>query len=216
MVTAGGRREFLAGPGDRQAIHRSAAPSAALPSRFLQLPARPRGGDQPHQFPDAQFWNHRLRRRDGRGHHYPQPPDSPNTDGIDPGGGSRRILISHCRIDTGDDDVCLKAASGTCWSPTARFFTAMGFRSAAMSTASGISPCGVALLRHRDRHPDQIQSDPGGIAENLVYEDLTMRNVSAAITSTATTKERRSTPRHWIAHIPAGPVTPQTLNGAIS
>ncbi len=36
------------------------------------------------------------------------PPDSPNTDGIDPSS-SRRVRISNCSIDTGDDNIAIKA-----------------------------------------------------------------------------------------------------------
>jgi polygalacturonase len=38
------------------------------------------------------------------------PSNSPNTDGIDPSV-SRRVLITHCRIDTGDDCIAVKAGT---------------------------------------------------------------------------------------------------------
>ncbi|MDQ8206344.1 glycoside hydrolase family 28 protein [Coraliomargarita sp. SDUM461003] len=36
------------------------------------------------------------------------PADAHNTDGIDPDG-CRKVLIEHCRVDTGDDGICIKS-----------------------------------------------------------------------------------------------------------
>jgi polygalacturonase len=38
------------------------------------------------------------------------PPDSPNTDGIDPSH-SRNVTISNCAIDTGGDNIAIQCAA---------------------------------------------------------------------------------------------------------
>ena len=115
------------------------------------------------------------------------PADSPNTDGIDPSV-SRRVLIAHCRIDTGDDCIAVKA--GPKGGPVedvlvtdCAFLHGHGC-SIGSETNSGVrrmtvrrctfdgTDIGVRLKSARDR---------GGLVEDVTYRDLTMRHVGEAI-----------------------------------
>ena len=114
------------------------------------------------------------------------PADSPNTDGIDPKD-CKRVLISHCRIDTGDDCVALGGSSGTLEEDIlvtdCTFLHGHGC-SIGSGTASGLrnmivrrctfdgTDTGVRFKSARGR---------GGLVENVVYEDLTMKNVGVAV-----------------------------------
>jgi polygalacturonase len=84
------------------------------------------------------------------------PQHAANTDAIDPSG--RRILITKCKIDVGDDDVAIKAGKST----------APGeFQSEDIT----VSDCTI-LHGH------------GISIENIHYSDITMKNVNPAITLT--------------------------------
>jgi len=114
------------------------------------------------------------------------PANSPNTDGIDPKS-DQRVLIAHCRIDTGDDCVALGGSTGDTEEDVlitdCTFLHGHGC-SIGSGTASGVrnvlvrrctfdgTVTGVRLKSSRDR---------GGLVENVVYQDLTMRNVGVAI-----------------------------------
>jgi polygalacturonase len=116
------------------------------------------------------------------------PADSPNTDGIDPSS-SRDVLIRHCLIDVGDDNVALK--SNPSEGPTENVLvTDCTFKhghgaSVGSNTGGGIrnvvvqnctfegADNGIRIKSARDR---------GGIIENVVYRNITMRNVGVAIT----------------------------------
>jgi polygalacturonase len=122
------------------------------------------------------------------------PANSPNTDGIDPKD-CKRVLIEHCRIDTGDDCIALGGSGGLqAKDPSAlleedilvtdcTFLHGHGC-SIGSGTASGLrnmivrrctfdgTDTGVRLKSSRGR---------GGLTENVVYEDLTMKNVGVAI-----------------------------------
>lgn len=115
------------------------------------------------------------------------PPDSPNTDGIDPKS-CQRVLISHCRVDTGDD--CVAAGGSASAGPErdvlvtdCTFLHGHGC-SIGSGTSSGVTgfvvrrctfdgtTTGIRLKSARDR---------GGLVRNLVFEDLEMRNVGQAL-----------------------------------
>jgi len=114
------------------------------------------------------------------------PADSPNTDGIDPKGGER-VLITHCRIDTGDDCIALGGSRGSVQQDIlvtdCTFLHGHGC-SIGSGTAGGVrrlivrhctfdgTETGVRLKSSRGR---------GGPVEDLLYEDLTMVNVGRAI-----------------------------------
>ena len=112
---------------------------------------------------------------------------SPNTDGIDPSVSSR-VLISHCTIDTDDDCIAVKAGSGDAVMEDllitdCTFLHGHGC-SIGSETISGLrnmvvqrctvdgTDAGIRLKSDRKR---------GGLVENLVYRDLTMKNVGVAI-----------------------------------
>jgi polygalacturonase len=116
------------------------------------------------------------------------PADSPNTDGIDPSV-SKRVLISHCFIDTGDDCIAVKAGAKG-FGPVedvlvsdCTFLHGHGC-SIGSDTDSGVrrmtvrrctfdgTDIGVRLKSRRGR---------GGDVEDITYEDLSMRNVGQAI-----------------------------------
>jgi len=114
------------------------------------------------------------------------PPDSPNTDGIDPKG-AQRVLITRCRIDTGDDCIALGgnnlSVEEDILVTDCTFLHGHGC-SIGSGTEGGVrdvkvrrctfdgTDTGVRLKSSRTR---------GGLTENLVYEDLTMKNVGHAI-----------------------------------
>jgi polygalacturonase len=120
------------------------------------------------------------------------PSDSPNTDGIDPSV-SRRVLITHCRIDTGDDCIAVKAGTRGSGPVEDVLVTDCTFLhghgcSIGSDTDSGVrnmtvqrctfdgTDAGVRLKSRRGR---------GGLVENITYTDLTMRNVGQAIVITS-------------------------------
>jgi polygalacturonase len=114
------------------------------------------------------------------------PADSPNTDGIDPKN-CRRVLITRCRIDTGDDCVALGSGTGPVEEDVlvedCTFLHGHGC-SIGSGTIGGVrrvlvrnctfdgTETGVRLKSSRGR---------GGLCEDVVYEDLTMTNVGTAI-----------------------------------
>ena len=110
------------------------------------------------------------------------PPNSPNTDGIDPGGGSRRILIAHCHIDTGDDDICLKGGIQDMLVTDCAIFHGHG-----VSIGSNVDKISNLTVRRCTFEGTatgvriKCYAGRGGEAENLVYKDLTMKNVQVAI-----------------------------------
>jgi polygalacturonase len=116
------------------------------------------------------------------------PSDSPNTDGIDPTG-SRNVLIRHCTIDVGDDNVSFKSnpkeeALENVLVTDCTFKHGHG-ASVGSNVGGGIrnvtvehctfegTDNGIRIKSTRDR---------GGVVENIVYRDLKMKNVGTAIT----------------------------------
>lgn len=114
------------------------------------------------------------------------PDESPNTDGINVSG--KNYLIERCNISTGDDNIVVLTPSAPDWpAPVCENFLvrdcALGFGhglSIGSYTGGGIrglraervtfdgTTGGVRLKADRDR---------GGLVEDLVYRDLTMRGV---------------------------------------
>jgi polygalacturonase len=120
------------------------------------------------------------------------PADSPNTDGIDPSV-SRRVLITRCLIDTGDDCIAVKAGTHGFGPVEDVLVTDCTFLhghgcSIGSDTDSGVrnmtvqrcsfdgTEAGVRLKSRRGR---------GGLVENITYTDLTMKNVGQAIVITS-------------------------------
>jgi polygalacturonase len=123
------------------------------------------------------------------------PRDAPNTDGIDPAA-SRNVRISECVIDVGDDNIAVKsgtadpdhpnAAAGDITISNCTFLHGHGV-SIGSETNGGVKGMrvenckfigtenGLRVKSYRGR---------GGIVSDLIYSDITMENVTAAITIT--------------------------------
>ncbi|MGE5126402.1 MAG: glycosyl hydrolase family 28 protein, partial [Betaproteobacteria bacterium] len=118
------------------------------------------------------------------------PKTARNSDGIDPSS-STNVTIAHCLIDTGDDDVAIKAgAAGPTTHVTMahnRFWNGHG-----MSIGSNTNG-GVRAVRVFDLTIDgadnglRIKSDRsrGGLVEDVAYEDVCMRGVPNPIVLTS-------------------------------
>jgi polygalacturonase len=118
------------------------------------------------------------------------PPDSPNTDGIDPSGSN--YLITHTTIDTGDDNIALKPRPIpdpnhlSCENLLIEHCTFL--HGHGMSIGGG-SNGGVRNMVVRDCTFEGTDAgirlksgrDRGGLVENLTYENLTMKRVKTSI-----------------------------------
>lgn len=104
-----------------------------------------------------------------------------NTDGIDPGDGSRNITITHSFIRTGDDNVAIKGGDGGVRDVSLvhnHFYWGHG-----MSIGSETFG-GVSAVRVRDLSLDgpdnglRIKSNAsrGGLVQDVVYDDVCVRN----------------------------------------
>jgi polygalacturonase len=121
------------------------------------------------------------------------PERAANTDAIDPSG--RHILITHCTLDVGDDNVAIKAGKKV---PNRDFqsedITVTGCvflhghgMSIGSETAGGIRHVVVRDCAFTNTENGlRIKSDVrrGGLVEDVSYENITMSNVMPAITLT--------------------------------
>ena len=122
------------------------------------------------------------------------PERSPNTDGIDPTQ-SRRVRISHCRIDVGDDNIAIKCSGPVAGRTSSSeditvtdcvFLHGHGV-SIGSETKGGVRNVTVERCSFTDTDNGiRIKSarDRGGLVENLSYTDITMTNVKPALTIT--------------------------------
>jgi polygalacturonase len=123
------------------------------------------------------------------------PEHAANTDAIDPSG--RRMLITHCKIDVGDDNVAIKAGKKTpghdfqsedITVTDCTFLHGHGM-SIGSETAGGVRNVTVKNCTFENTENGiRIKSDTrrGGIVENLICDGITMKNVNPAITFTCT------------------------------
>jgi polygalacturonase len=122
------------------------------------------------------------------------PERSPNTDGIDPSM-SRRVRITKCMIDCGDDNVAIKAsrmAKGREFACDDITVTDCTFKhghgmSIGSETVGGVRNVVVKNCTFEDTDNGiRIKSDRdrGGRVENVLYENIKMKNVRGAITIT--------------------------------
>jgi polygalacturonase len=122
------------------------------------------------------------------------PEGAANTDAIDPVA-SRRVTITRCLIDVGDDNVAIKAGkkvSGREFACEDISITDCTFKhghglSIGSETVGGIRNLVVRNCTFEDTDNGIRIKSPrgkGGKVENLVYENLTMKNVKGAITFT--------------------------------
>lgn len=121
------------------------------------------------------------------------PEHAANTDAIDPSG--RRILITGCKLDVGDDNVAIKAGrkipgrdfeSEDITVANCTFLHGHGM-SIGSETAGGVRNVTVRNCTFQSTENGlRIKSDSrrGGLVENISYENITMSNVMPAITLT--------------------------------
>jgi polygalacturonase len=137
------------------------------------------------------------------------PSNSPNTDGIDPSGVN--FVITRCTFDTGDDDIAVKGSAR--YDP--KNFSCENFlvsnctflHGHGMSIGSESSG-GVRNMLVRDCTFDGTEAGirlksprgRGGVAENLTYENLTMKNVRNSILITSWYPKIPTHPEQYPAH----------------
>ena len=120
------------------------------------------------------------------GVHIVAPPDSPNTDAIDPSN-SRNMLIRHITTDTGDDCIAFKANhDGPTENITVTDCTFLHGHGVSIGseTSGGIRNILVQRCTFENTGTAiRIKSarDRGGVIEDVTYRDITMKNVDAAI-----------------------------------
>ncbi|KAJ6850256.1 putative polygalacturonase [Iris pallida] len=135
------------------------------------------------------------------------PPDSPNTDGIDPDS-SDNVCIEDCYIRTGDDVIVIKSG----WDEygisfgrpstniTIRRIVGQGHSGAGISFGSEMSG-GISDVRAEDihlfnsLHGIRLKTSPGrgGYIRNIYISGVTMKHVKMAIRSKAITGSTRMT-----------------------
>lgn len=110
-----------------------------------------------------------------------------NTDGVDPGNGSKNITITHSYIRAGDDNVAIKGGPGGLTNMTVshnHFYWGHGM-SIGSETNGGVSKIRVTDLSLDG--PDngiRIKSNGsrGGLTQDVVYDDVCIRNSPNPIT----------------------------------
>lgn len=144
------------------------------------------------------------------------PHTAPNTDGIDPSA-SKRVLITGCVIDTGDDNIAVKSGKpehGPVEDMLVENCTFLGGHgmSIGSETFGGVhnltvrhctfdgTEAGIRLKSSRTR---------GGLVENITYHDLTLRNVEVAIQITSY-YPNRTTPKPGVADVAPATRDPRT------
>ncbi|MDP9037846.1 MAG: glycoside hydrolase family 28 protein [Acidobacteriota bacterium] len=104
-----------------------------------------------------------------------------NTDGIDPGNGSRNITVTHSFINTGDDDIAIKGGPGGLTDMTVshnHFYRGHGM-SIGSETSGGVSRVRVVdLTLDGPDNAIRIKSNAarGGLVHDIRYDDVCIRN----------------------------------------
>ncbi|MBD2211911.1 glycoside hydrolase family 28 protein [Nostoc linckia FACHB-104] len=124
------------------------------------------------------------------------PPNSPNTDGIDPSS-SHHVWISHCMIDNGDDNIAIKSGHIDPAYPHA------GSADITISNCTFLHGHGVSIGSETSRGVRNVIVEncnfigtknglrikslrgKGGIVENIIYRNIQMQDVSQDITFTS-------------------------------
>jgi polygalacturonase len=137
------------------------------------------------------------------------PANSPNTDGIDPSGID--FLITRCTFDTGDDDIAVKGSTRVDPDrPACENFlisNCLFLHGHGMSIGSE-SYGGVRNMVVRDCAFDGTEAGirlksprgRGGVAENLTYENLMMKNVKVSVLITSWYPKIPTHPEQYPAH----------------
>jgi polygalacturonase len=123
------------------------------------------------------------------------PAHSANTDGVDPAN-CKNVLITKCRIDTGDDNIAIKSGHKVVGRDFAieditvtdcTFLHGHGM-SIGSETLGGVHNVTVKNCTFENTENGlriKSQRGKGGLVENIVYEDITMTNVDPAVTFTS-------------------------------
>jgi polygalacturonase len=128
--------------------------------------------DTPHRFPNSAH------------------PLSRNTDGIDPGNGSRNITVTHSYFRGGDDNIAIKGGPGGLTNMTVsrnHFYWGHGM-SIGSETNGGVSKVLVTDLTLDGTDSGiRIKSTGarGGVVKDIVYEDVCIRNSERPLDITA-------------------------------
>lgn len=116
------------------------------------------------------------------------PDEAPNTDGIDPAA-SKRVHIIGCIIDTGDDNIAIKSGDPEFGPAQDILVEKCTFRHGHGMSIGSETNGGVRNLLVRNCTFEGTEAGvrmkssrgKGGLAENLTYENLTMRGVGTPI-----------------------------------
>jgi polygalacturonase len=142
------------------------------------------------------------------------PERAANTDAIDPSG--RRILITKCKIDVGDDNIAIKAGkkipghdfqSEDITVTDCAFLHGHGM-SIGSETTGGVRNVIVKNCTFENTENGlRIKSDVrrGGIVENISYSNITMSNVNPAITLTCIYQKSSAGDAKTGSDLPADP-----------
>ncbi len=109
------------------------------------------------------------------------PKNARNTDGVDPGNGSRNVTVTHSFIRDGDDNIAIKGGAGGLTNMTVshnHFYYGHGM-SIGSETFGGVSKVLVTdLTLDGDDNALRIKSNPtrGGIVQDVTYEDVCIRD----------------------------------------
>jgi polygalacturonase len=121
-----------------------------------------------------------------------------NTDGIDPGDGSKNITITHCYLRTGDDNIAIKGGPGGVTNMTVshnHFYWGHGM-SIGSQTEGGVSKIRVSDLTLDGTDSGiRIKSagDRGGLVRDINYDNICIRNSQRPIDITAAYSDNNAT-----------------------
>jgi polygalacturonase len=109
------------------------------------------------------------------------PKTARNTDGVDPGNGSKNVTVTHSFIRAGDDNIAIKGGTGGLTQMTVshnHFYYGHGM-SIGSETYGGVSKVLVTdLTLDGDDNALRIKSNPtrGGLVQDVTYDDVCVRD----------------------------------------
>jgi polygalacturonase len=151
------------------------------------------------------------------------PESAANTDGVDPSD-CRHVLITKCRIDTGDDNISIKTGHKVpgrefaCEDITVSDCTFLHGHGMSIGSQTSGGVHDVTVERCSFENTDngiriKSQRGRGGLVENIVFADITMTNVDPAVTFTCyymANSARDPVQKPLPENDPAQAVTPET------